>query len=79
MMDIYLSVLTKTEVSEVETVVLATFDRLIALATTDSEILAPILKWTLTRSGNIAFDKVTGSTIVQRCLFQLDFGTFLSC
>jgi hypothetical protein len=73
MMDIYLSVLTKTEVSEVETVVLATFDRLIALATTDSEILAPILKWTLTRSGNIAFDKVTGSTIVQRCRF---LGTF---
>ena len=69
MMEIYLTLLSKQEVSEVETVILATFDRLISHATANPEILTPILKWTLTGSGNIAFDKVAGATIVQRFAF----------
>ena len=66
MVDIYLSILSKTEPSEVETVVHATFDKVIELVATSPTILTPILKSLLTGSGNIAFDKVTGSTIVQR-------------
>ncbi len=66
MIDIYLACLSKTEVSEVETVILATFDKLIAHAGSTPSILTPILKSLLTESGNIAFDKISGSTIVQR-------------
>ena len=71
MVDIYLSVLSKTEDSEVETVVLATFEKVISLAATTPSILAPILKSILTGSGNIAFDKATGSTIVQRSVILI--------
>ena len=69
MVDIFLSILSKTEESEVETVVLATFEKIISLAVTTPSILAQILKSILTGSGNIAFEKTTGSTIVQRFLF----------
>lgn len=72
LVDIYLFHLTKTEASEMETVVLATFDKLIGFAGKSTQILKPVLKSLLTGSGNIAFDKVTGSTIVQRLVFSAD-------
>ena len=65
-MSIYISILSLTKTAEVETVILATFDKLIGHATTNPELPSPILKWILTGSGNIAFDKVSGSTVVQR-------------
>ena len=34
--------------------------------TKTAEVETVILKWILTGSGNIAFDKVSGSTVVQR-------------
>jgi len=78
LMDIYISILSQTKTSEVETVILVTFDKLLSHSTANPDLLLPILKWILTGSGNIAFDKASGSTVVQRCVLWTIFQNCLT-